>query len=69
MTTYEAFDSGEFNAIFKGYVAKIMDELCQHEDDDIRDAAELIRSKVNGKASAILDRMDAKHAEQYYYET
>ena len=63
---YKAFDSSMYNDIFKGYIKKIIDELCEDADADISNAAITIRSKVNSKASAILDRINAKEAESYY---
>ncbi len=65
---YIAFDSSMFNDIFKGYVKKIIDELCDDEEEDIRKAAQKILGRVYGKSSAILDRMNAREAEQYYLE-
>ena len=63
---YIAFDSSMFNDVFKGYVQKIIDELCDDEDEETREAAQKIRSRVLGKASAILDRIGAREAENYY---
>lgn len=63
---YVAFDSSMFNDIFKGYVKKIIDELCDDEEGDIQKAAQKILGRVYGKSSAILDRMNAKEAEAYY---
>lgn len=65
---YVAFDSSMFNDIFKGYVQKIIDELCEDDEDDVMEAAQKIRSRVTGKATAILDRMNAREAESYYME-
>lgn len=62
---YIMFDSSMFNDIYKGYVEKIIDELCEEEDTE--EAAKQIRDRVTGKASAILDRMGAREAEEYYY--
>ena len=64
---FRAFDSSMFNDVFKGYIEKIMDELTEDEDEEIREAAKKIKSRVNGKASGILDRIGAKEAEAYYY--
>lgn len=63
---YTAFDSGMFNDIFKGYVQIIIDELCDAEEEDIKNAAEKIRSLVTGKSYSVLDRINAKEAESYY---
>lgn len=63
---YKAFDSTMFNDIFKGYVQIIIDELCEDEDEDISHAAEKIRSRVSGKAYSVLDRTNAREAENYY---
>ncbi len=63
---YVAFDSGMFNEIFKGYIRKIIDELCDDDDEDIQQAAQLILGRVYGKSESILDRMNAYEAEAYY---
>ena len=63
---YVAFDSSMFNDIFKGYVKKIIDELCDDEDEDIQKAAQKILGRVYGKSTAILDRTKAREAEEYY---
>jgi len=63
---YRLFDSTAFNSIFKGYVQKIIDELCESDDDEQAEAAQKIRGAVIGKASGVLDRMNAKEAEKYY---
>ena len=63
---YKAFDSSMFNDIFKGYVQIIIDELCEADEDEIKKAAEEIRSLITGKASSVLDRINAKEAESYY---
>ena len=63
---YIAFDSSMFNDIFKGYVKKIIDELCDDEEEDIQKAAQKILGRVYGKSEAILDRVNAKEAEAYY---
>ena len=62
---YTLFDSAAFNTIFLGYIKMIMNELSENDDEDIKKAAELLSSKVNGKARAILDRVSAKEAEDY----
>ena len=62
---YIAFDSSMFNDIFKGYIKMMMDELKADEDEDISKAAGVLASRMNGKASAILDRVSAKQAEDY----
>ena len=63
---YTAFDSSMFNDIFKGYVQIIMDELCDDEEENIKEAAETLRSRISGKAYSVLDRISAKEAESYY---
>ena len=63
---YIAFDSSMFNDIYKGYVQKVIDEICEDEDEETREAAQKIRSRVLGKTAAILDRMEAREAENYY---
>ena len=49
-----------------GYIQIIIDELCDSDEDDIKEAAEWIRSLVSGKACSVLDRINAKEAETYY---
>lgn len=67
---YTAFDSSMFNYIFMGYVTKIMDQIATYDDDETtQEAAERLRNRVIGKARSILDSMDAKSAEEYYYKS
>ena len=67
---YTAFDSSMFNSIFMGYVTKIMDQIAAYDDEDItQEAAQHLRNRVINKARSMLDSMDAKSAEAYYYES
>ena len=66
---YTVFDSSMFNDIFKGYVKRIIDELCDDEDEDIQKAAQKILGRVYGKSTAILDRTKAREAEEYYLKS
>ena len=43
-------------------------EFLESDDDKIREAAEVLRSKLQGKISSLLGRMDAHDAERYYFE-
>ena len=65
---YIIFDAALFNDILRGYCLKAMDEFLESDDDEIREAAEVLRSKLQGKISSLLDRMDAHDAERYYFE-
>ena len=65
---YAAFDSSMFNDIFKGYIQLIIDELCEDEDESVQDAAKQLKTRIQGKAYSVLDRITAKEAEAYYME-
>ena len=57
-----------FNAILKGYATKAMDSFLESGTDEEKAAAEILRSKIQGKMDSLLDLMSAKSAEQYYMD-
>lgn len=65
---FRAFDSGMFNAILKGYATKAMDSFIESGSDEEKQAAEILRTKIQGKMEALLDAVSAKVAEQYYMD-
>ncbi|SDB68385.1 hypothetical protein [Butyrivibrio sp. INlla16] len=65
---FRAFDSGMFNAILKGYAIKAMDSFSESGTDEEKEAAEILRAKIQGKLDSLLDLMPAKAAEQYYMD-
>lgn len=56
---YNLCDTGAFNSIIKGYVDIAADELEELTDEQ--------KSLLRGKITALLDRVDAREAETYYY--
>lgn len=67
---YTAFDSSMFNEIYLGYITKVMDQIAAYDDDEVtQEAAKRLRNRVINKARSMLDSMDAKSAEAYYYES
>lgn len=59
-TIYALFNSSAFNDIVKGYVAKIADDTENLTDEQ--------RSHIKSHISGLLDMIDAKQAEAYYYD-
>ncbi len=65
---FRAFDSSMFNSILKGYATKAMDSFIENGSDEEKQAAEILRTKIQGKIEALLDTVSAKDAEHYYMD-